>query len=55
VKIPCTSALVVPVDAPYRTPADLKGQQIAGLSTTCCAVILIRDALFAAEFKGIAW
>ncbi|MDR2446501.1 MAG: ABC transporter substrate-binding protein [Treponema sp.] len=45
VKIPCTSVLVVPVNAPYRTPADLKGQQIAGLSTTCCAVILIRDAL----------
>jgi NitT/TauT family transport system substrate-binding protein len=45
VKIPCTSVLVVPVDAPYKTPADLKGQQIAGLSTTCCAVILIRDAL----------
>jgi NitT/TauT family transport system substrate-binding protein len=35
----------VPVNAPYKTPADLKGQQIAGLSTTCCAVILIRDAL----------
>ncbi|MDR1618071.1 MAG: ABC transporter substrate-binding protein, partial [Treponema sp.] len=45
VKIPCTSVLVVPVDAPYKTPADLKGRQIAGLSTTCCAVILIRDAL----------
>jgi NitT/TauT family transport system substrate-binding protein len=45
VKIPCTSVLVVPVDAPYRSPADLKDQQIAGLSTTCCAVILIRDAL----------
>ena len=45
VKIPCTSVLVVPVNAPYKTPADLKGQQIAGLSTTCCAVILIRDAL----------
>ncbi|MDR1353404.1 MAG: ABC transporter substrate-binding protein [Treponema sp.] len=45
VKIPCTSVLVVPADAPYRTPADLRGQQIAGLSTTCCAVILIRDAL----------
>ncbi|MDR2070672.1 MAG: ABC transporter substrate-binding protein [Treponema sp.] len=45
VKIPCTSVLVVPANAPYRTPADLKGQQIAGLSTTCCAVILIRDAL----------
>ena len=45
VKIPCTSVLVVPVNAPYKTPSDLKGQQIAGLSTTCCAVILIRDAL----------
>ena len=45
VKIPCTSVLVVPVNAPYKTPADLRGQQIAGLSTTCCAVILIRDAL----------
>jgi NitT/TauT family transport system substrate-binding protein len=45
VKIPCTSVLVVPVNAPYKTPADLKNQQIAGLSTTCCAVILIRDAL----------
>ncbi|MDR0685298.1 MAG: ABC transporter substrate-binding protein [Spirochaetaceae bacterium] len=45
VKIPCTSVLVAPVNAPYKTPADLKGQQIAGLSTTCCAVILIRDAL----------
>jgi NitT/TauT family transport system substrate-binding protein len=44
-KIPCTSVLVVPVNAPCRTPADLKGRQIAGLSTTCCAVILIRDAL----------
>jgi NitT/TauT family transport system substrate-binding protein len=45
VKIPCTSVLVVPVDSPYKSPGDLKGQQIAGLSTTCCAVILIRDAL----------
>jgi NitT/TauT family transport system substrate-binding protein len=45
VKIPCTSVLVVPVNAPYKTPAGLKDQQIAGLSTTCCAVILIRDAL----------
>ncbi|MDR0758748.1 MAG: ABC transporter substrate-binding protein [Treponema sp.] len=54
VKIPCTSVLVVPVDAPYKTPADLKGQQIAGLSTTCCAVILIRDALrnqYATDFE----
>jgi len=45
VKIPCTSVLVVPVNAPYKTPADLKGVQVAGLSTTCCAVIIIRDAL----------
>ena len=45
VKIPCTSVLVVPVGAPYTTPTDLKGLQIAGLSTTCCAVIAIRDAL----------
>ncbi|MDR1788697.1 MAG: ABC transporter substrate-binding protein [Treponema sp.] len=45
VKIPCTSVLVVPANAPYKTPADLKGAQIAGLSNTCCAVILIRDAL----------
>jgi NitT/TauT family transport system substrate-binding protein len=45
VKIPCTSVLVVPVNAPYKTPADLKGLQIAGLSNTCCAVIAIRDAL----------
>jgi NitT/TauT family transport system substrate-binding protein len=45
VKIPCTSVLVVPVNSPYRTPADLNGQQIAGLSNTCCAVIVIREAL----------
>ena len=45
VKIPCTSVLVVPVNSPYKTPADLKGLQIAGLSTTCCAVVIIRDAL----------
>jgi NitT/TauT family transport system substrate-binding protein len=45
VKIPCTSVLVVPVASPYKTPSDLKGQQIAGLSTTCCAVIVIRDTL----------
>jgi NitT/TauT family transport system substrate-binding protein len=54
VKIPCTSVLVVPADAPYKTPGDLKGQQIAGLSTTCCAVILIRDALrnqYGADFE----
>jgi NitT/TauT family transport system substrate-binding protein len=45
VKVPCTSVLVVPVDSPYKTPSDLNGQQIAGLSTTCCAVIIIRDTL----------
>ncbi|MDR1252643.1 MAG: ABC transporter substrate-binding protein [Treponema sp.] len=45
VKIPCTSVLVVPVNAPIRTPGDLKGLQLAGLSNTCCAVIAIRDAL----------
>jgi NitT/TauT family transport system substrate-binding protein len=45
VKIPCTSVLVVPVNAPYKVPSDLKDLQIAGLSTTCCAVIAIRDAL----------
>jgi NitT/TauT family transport system substrate-binding protein len=45
VKIPCTSVLVVPVNAPIKNPPDVKGLQIAGLSTTCCAVIAIRDAL----------
>jgi NitT/TauT family transport system substrate-binding protein len=45
VKIPCTSVLVVPVNSPVRNPQDVKGLQIAGLSTTCCAVIAIRDAL----------
>jgi NitT/TauT family transport system substrate-binding protein len=45
VKIPCTSVLVVPVNSPVRNPADLRGLQIAGLSTTCCAVISIRDNL----------
>jgi NitT/TauT family transport system substrate-binding protein len=45
VKIPCTSVLVVPADSTFRTPADLNGLQIAGLSTTCCAVVVIRDAL----------
>jgi NitT/TauT family transport system substrate-binding protein len=45
VKIPCTSVLVVPANAPYKKPSDLKGLQIAGLSNTCCAVIVIRDAL----------
>ena len=37
--------LVVPVNAPFRKPEDLKGQQLAGLSNTCCAVIAIRNAL----------
>jgi NitT/TauT family transport system substrate-binding protein len=45
VKIPCTSVLVVPINSPYRTPADLKCQQIAWLSNTCCAVIVIRESL----------
>ena len=45
VKIPCTSVLVVPVNAPIRNPPDVRNLQIAGLSTTCCAVIAIRDAL----------
>jgi len=45
VKIPCTSVLVVPVNAPIQNPQDVRGWQIAGLSTTCCAVIAIRDAL----------
>ncbi|MDR1835184.1 MAG: ABC transporter substrate-binding protein [Fusobacteriaceae bacterium] len=45
VKIPCTSVLVVPVNSPWKTPADLKDQKIAGLSQTCCAVLIIRDAL----------
>jgi NitT/TauT family transport system substrate-binding protein len=45
VKIPCTSVLVVPANAPYKTPADLKGLQLAGLSNTCCAVVIIRDSL----------
>ena len=45
VKIPCTSVLVIPVNSPIRNPQDVKGLQIAGLSTTCCAVIAIRDAL----------
>ena len=45
VKIPCTSVLVVPANAPYKTPSDLQGLQIAGLSNTCCAVVIIRDAL----------
>jgi NitT/TauT family transport system substrate-binding protein len=45
VKIPCTSVLVVPVNAPFKKPKDLNGRQLAGLSNTCCAVIAIRDAL----------
>lgn len=45
VKIPCTSVLVAPVNAPLKTPVDLNNLQIAGLSPTCCAVLLIRDAL----------
>jgi len=45
VKIPCTSVLVVPVNAAIKNPQDVKGLQLAGLSTTCCAVIAIRDAL----------
>ncbi|MDR1469586.1 MAG: ABC transporter substrate-binding protein [Spirochaetaceae bacterium] len=45
VKVPCTSVLVVPVNAPIHNPPDVKGLQIAGLSTTCCAVIAIRNSL----------
>ncbi|MCL2094169.1 MAG: ABC transporter substrate-binding protein, partial [Treponema sp.] len=45
VKIPCTSLLVIPVDSPIRSPQDIRGLQIAGLSATCCAVIAIRDNL----------
>ncbi|MDR1489114.1 MAG: ABC transporter substrate-binding protein [Desulfovibrio sp.] len=45
VKVPCTSVLVVPVNSPFKKPADLKGLQLAGLSNTCCAVIAIRDTL----------
>jgi NitT/TauT family transport system substrate-binding protein len=44
---------VVPVNTPFKKPADLNGQQLAGLSNTCCAVIAIRDALkerFKTEF-----
>ncbi|MDR1247823.1 MAG: ABC transporter substrate-binding protein [Treponema sp.] len=54
VKIPCTSVLVVPVNAPIRSPQDVRGLQIAGLSTTCCAVIAIRDSLkaqYSTEFE----
>jgi NitT/TauT family transport system substrate-binding protein len=45
VKIPCTSVLVVPVNSPVKNPGDLKNLQLAGLSTTCCAVIAIRNTL----------
>jgi len=45
VKIPCTSVLVVPVNSTVKKPQDVNKLQIAGLSTTCCAVIAIRDAL----------
>jgi NitT/TauT family transport system substrate-binding protein len=54
VKIPCTSVLVVPVNSPVKNPQDVKDLQIAGLSTTCCAVIAIRDALrgqYSTEFE----
>ncbi|MDR3237245.1 MAG: ABC transporter substrate-binding protein [Spirochaetia bacterium] len=57
VKIPCTSVLVVPVDSPVKKPQDLNGYQLAGLSTTCCAVIAIRDALkerYSSEFELVA-
>jgi len=43
--IPCTSVLVVPVNSPIRTPQDIRGLRIAGLSNICCAVISIRNAL----------
>lgn len=45
VKIPCTSVLVVPVNSDIKKPEDVLNRQIAGLSTTCCAVIAIRDTL----------
>jgi NitT/TauT family transport system substrate-binding protein len=45
VKVPCTSVLVVPVNSTVKNPGDLKNLQLAGLSTTCCAVIAIRDTL----------
>jgi NitT/TauT family transport system substrate-binding protein len=54
VKIPCTSVLVLPVTSSVKKPGDLQGLQLAGLSTTCCAVIAIRDALktsYNAEFS----
>jgi NitT/TauT family transport system substrate-binding protein len=57
VKIPCTSVLVVPVNTPIKAPGDLKNLQLAGLSTTCCAVIAIRDNLrgyYGTEFELVA-
>jgi NitT/TauT family transport system substrate-binding protein len=57
VKIPCTSVLVVPVNSPVKTPADLKDYQLAGLSNTCCAVIAIRDNLksqYGTEFELVS-
>jgi NitT/TauT family transport system substrate-binding protein len=54
VKIPCTSVLVVPANSPIKNPGDVKNLQIAGLSTTCCAVIAIRDSLrsqYSTEFE----
>ena len=35
----------MPVNSPIANPQDVKNLQIAGLSTTCCAVIAIRDTL----------
>jgi NitT/TauT family transport system substrate-binding protein len=57
VKIPCTSVLVVPVNSPVKNPGDLKDLQIAGLSTTCCAVIAIRNSLrdqYSTEFELVS-
>ncbi|GHV85476.1 hypothetical protein AGMMS50230_10840 [Spirochaetia bacterium] len=57
VKIPCTSVLVVPVNSPVKNPSDLKNLQLAGLSTTCCAVIAIRDTLrsdYKTEFELVS-
>ncbi|MFP3040670.1 ABC transporter substrate-binding protein [Treponema primitia] len=54
VKIPCTSVLVVPANSAIKNPGDVKNLQIAGLSTTCCAVIAIRDTLrgqYSTEFE----
>jgi len=45
VKIPCTSVLVVPVNSPVKKPQDVNKLQIAGLSTTCCAVIATRSPM----------